>query len=200
MAPNTGVHELMPVHAAPCRSPACFLGALFCKIRSDTLTVSLQVSKVEFMMFILEHLELVDRSELDRILAMFNAADLIGDGVLTTADVHAHCARLAGGAPPTPPAATRASRDTLTSAPEQLRRPEHSAAGALSKPRESASGYEAAGDAELVHEVQSGLQDLEGGQAEPLLATSQVWGSGSSGWEPSSRGRSSEKRLGDGET
>ena len=50
-----------------------------------------QVSQVEFMMFMLEHLELVDREELDRILDVFNAADATGDGVLNLADVRARC-------------------------------------------------------------------------------------------------------------
>lgn len=159
----------------------------------------LQVSKVEFMMFILEHLELVDRAELDRILAMFNAADLIGDGVLTTADVQAHCARLACNARPTHTPVARASLDATSSAAGQPHYSEHSAAATLSKLRQSDSECAAAVDAELAHGVRSGLQDLEAGQTEPLLARSQVWESASSVWESGSRGRSPEKRLGHGE-
>jgi len=38
-------------------------------------------------MFMLERLELVDREELDRILDVFNAADAVGDGILSLADI-----------------------------------------------------------------------------------------------------------------
>lgn len=43
----------------------------------------LQVSKVEFMMFILENLNLVGRDEMGKILELFESVDRIGDGVLT---------------------------------------------------------------------------------------------------------------------
>lgn len=41
-----------------------------------------QVSKVEFMMFILDRLELVGQDEMNRILEMFDEADTAGDGIL----------------------------------------------------------------------------------------------------------------------
>ena len=42
-----------------------------------------QVSKVEFMMFILENLNLVGREEMSKILELFDTWDIVGDGVLT---------------------------------------------------------------------------------------------------------------------
>jgi hypothetical protein len=43
----------------------------------------LQVSKVEFMMFILENLKLVGRDELSKILELFDSVDHDQDGILT---------------------------------------------------------------------------------------------------------------------
>lgn len=41
-----------------------------------------QVAKVEFLMFVLDRLELVGQDEMNRILEMFDEADEVGDGVL----------------------------------------------------------------------------------------------------------------------
>ena len=46
-----------------------------------------QVSRAEFMMFMLQQLGLVDKSELDNVLEMFDAVDTNGDGVLDLTDV-----------------------------------------------------------------------------------------------------------------
>lgn len=45
----------------------------------------LQVSKVEFMMFILENLNLVGREEMGKILELFESVDHDGDGILSLA-------------------------------------------------------------------------------------------------------------------
>jgi hypothetical protein len=47
----------------------------------------LQVERAEFLMFILEHLGLVDADELERIMEMVNTADINGDGVLNLQDI-----------------------------------------------------------------------------------------------------------------
>eukprot|EP00892_Ulva_mutabilis_P004637 jgi/Ulvmu1/2545/UM139_0013.1 len=77
-----------------------FAGGLSPKMLDDMDTFrDGQVSKVEFMMFILERLDLVDREELERVLDVFTAADVNGDGVLNLADIQARCGR-AVRAPP----------------------------------------------------------------------------------------------------
>lgn len=47
----------------------------------------MQVSEAEWLVFILQELQLVDKHELDNILEMFKAVDTNGDGVLDMADV-----------------------------------------------------------------------------------------------------------------
>ena len=47
----------------------------------------MQVSKTEFMMFMLEELDLADPDEMQTILRMFAAVDRNNDGVLNVADV-----------------------------------------------------------------------------------------------------------------
>ena len=48
-----------------------------------------QVSKAEFIMFMLTELELVGQTELQNILKMFNSLDSDGSGVLTVDDIRA---------------------------------------------------------------------------------------------------------------
>lgn len=45
--------------------------------------VALQVARVEFMMFILENLNLVGREEMGKILELFDSMDRTRDGFLT---------------------------------------------------------------------------------------------------------------------
>jgi hypothetical protein len=53
----------------------------------------LQVTRVEFLMFILQHLDIVDRGEMEQILTLFESCDANGDGVLDLQDVKAAVSR-----------------------------------------------------------------------------------------------------------
>ena len=48
----------------------------------------MQVERAEFLIFMLQELELVDCTELKNISKIFDAMDTDGNGVLTMADVH----------------------------------------------------------------------------------------------------------------
>jgi hypothetical protein len=61
--------------------------------------LSVQVSRTEFMIFMLQQLDLVHKEELDNILEMFDSADINGDGVLDVADVRR---RMRRSPPPQP--------------------------------------------------------------------------------------------------
>jgi hypothetical protein len=50
----------------------------------------LQVTRVEFMMFVLDNLGLVSSHEMDRILEMFDSADETHDGILNLQVPFAH--------------------------------------------------------------------------------------------------------------
>jgi Ca2+-binding EF-hand superfamily protein len=47
----------------------------------------MQVSRAEFMIFVLQELDLVERDQLDRILSLFDSLDVTGDGILNLADM-----------------------------------------------------------------------------------------------------------------
>lgn len=49
--------------------------------------VWLQVHREEFLMFVLQHLGIVDADDMEQILAIFDAFDRSGDGVLDINDV-----------------------------------------------------------------------------------------------------------------
>lgn len=53
----------------------------------------MQVSRVEFLMFILQHLEIADRGEMEHILTLFESCDNNGDGVLDLQDVKSRMSR-----------------------------------------------------------------------------------------------------------
>lgn len=55
-----------------------------------------QVHREEFLMFVLQHLGVVDSDDMERILAIFATLDTSGDGVLDLADVRAHSRTLSG--------------------------------------------------------------------------------------------------------
>lgn len=55
---------------------------------------AVQVQREEFLMFVLQHLGIVDGDDMDRILAIFSSLDTSGDGVLDMQDVKHH---LSGG-------------------------------------------------------------------------------------------------------
>lgn len=48
-----------------------------------------QVSRAEFMIFVLQELALVDPEQIERILALFDSVDENGDGVLDLKDIRA---------------------------------------------------------------------------------------------------------------
>ena len=77
--------------AAPCSQLAAVEVAtwcgVWCHMHERVLQLKLnacgrQVAKVEFLMFILDRLELVGQDEMQRILEMFDEADAAKDGVL----------------------------------------------------------------------------------------------------------------------
>lgn len=51
------------------------------------MSVAVQVSREEFLMFILQHLNMVDRSEMEQILTLFESCDSNGDGHLDLRDI-----------------------------------------------------------------------------------------------------------------